>query len=83
MCTYRYVYLEGYISLSEINRYCFHLRTRHRRLRPDLTPHLLMISQLPPQPLCLVSTQGKLWNLQEPVNTQKAGEKSAIGDMKI
>lgn len=75
MCKYRCIYLEIYISLSEINRYCFHLSPRHRHLRPDLTPRLLMISQLPPQPLCLAPTQGKLRNLQEPINTQEAAKK--------
>ena len=80
---YVYVNLEGYIPLSKINQNRFHLSPRHRCLRPDLTPLLFMISQLPPQIFCPVSTQGKLWNLQESVNAEKAGEESAIGDMKI
>ena len=71
----RYIYIYIYVFISEINLCYFHLGPSHHHLGPSLIPCLLMVSQLLPWPLCLVSTQGKLWNLQEPVNTQKAGKK--------
>lgn len=77
--TYTHTHIWGVLARYISQKYtyshqfcCFHLGPRHHHLEPDFMPCLLTVSQLLPRPLCLVSIQGKLLHLQEPMKIKNA-----------